>query len=63
MRLDKLTVRAQEVGRFKRAIHRLIQDPPAPPLLNGAFVEGDTVIVNAKRGQRGFRKAVEAHPV
>jgi ATP-dependent Clp protease ATP-binding subunit ClpB len=48
---------------LKRTIQRLIQDPLALQILNGAFVEGDTVVVDAKRGQIGFRKAVEAHAV
>ena len=47
---------------LKRAIQRLIQDPLALSLLNGDFSEGDTVVVDAKRGQIGFRKTVEAHP-
>jgi len=48
---------------LKRAIQRLVQDPLALQLLNGNFVEGDTVVVDAKRGLLGFRKAVEAHAV
>jgi len=48
---------------LKRTIQRLIQDPLALQILNGAFKEGDTVVVDAKRGQVGFRKAVEATPV
>jgi ATP-dependent Clp protease ATP-binding subunit ClpA len=48
---------------LKRTIQRLIQDPLALQILNGVFVEGDTVVVEAKRGQIGFRKAVEAHAV
>src|SRR6266571_3872875 len=48
---------------LKRAIQRLVQDPLALQLLNGTFAEGDTVAVDAKRGQIGFRKAVEAHAV
>ena len=48
---------------LKRAIQRLIQDPLALQLLGGDFAEGDTVVVDAKRGQIGFRKAVDAHPV
>ena len=48
---------------LKRAIQRLIQDPLALQLLGGDFAEGNTVVVDAKRGQIGFRKAVEAHPV
>jgi ATP-dependent Clp protease ATP-binding subunit ClpB len=48
---------------LKRTIQRLIQDPLALQLLNGQFAEGDQVVVDAKRGQIGFRKAVEAHAV
>ena len=48
---------------LKRTIQRLIQDPLALQLLNGNFAEGDTIVVDAKRGQVGFRKAVEATPV
>ena len=48
---------------LKRAIQRLIQDPLALQLLNGDFAEDDTVVVDATRGQIGFRKAVVAHPV
>ena len=48
---------------LKRAIQRLVQDPLALRLLNGEFAEGDTVVVDAKRGQIGFRKTVDAHPV
>jgi len=48
---------------LKRTIQRQVQDPLALHLLNGEFTEGDTVVVDAKRGQIGFRKAVEAHAV
>ena len=48
---------------LKRAIQRLVQDPLALQLLNGTFAEGDTVVVDAKRGQIGFRKKIEAHAV
>jgi ATP-dependent Clp protease ATP-binding subunit ClpB len=48
---------------LKRAIQRLIQGPLALRLLNGDFTDGDTVVVDAKRGLVGFRKAVDAHPV
>jgi ATP-dependent Clp protease ATP-binding subunit ClpA len=44
-------------------IQRLIQDPLALQILNGTFKEGDTIVVDAKRGQVGFRKAVDATPV
>ncbi len=48
---------------LKRTIQRLVQDPLALQILNGTFAEGDTIVVDAKRGQIGFRKAVEAHAV
>ncbi len=48
---------------LKRAIQRLVQDPLALQLLNGTFAEGDTVVVDAKRGQIGFRTKIEAHAV
>ena len=48
---------------LKRAIQRLIQDPLALQLLNATFTEGDTVVVDAKRGQVGFGKAVAAAAV
>jgi ATP-dependent Clp protease ATP-binding subunit ClpB len=35
---------------MKRAIQRLIQDPLALKLINGDFVEGDAVLVDAKEG-------------
>jgi ATP-dependent Clp protease ATP-binding subunit ClpA len=35
---------------MKRAIQRLIQDPLALKLINGDFVEGDVVLVDAKEG-------------
>jgi ATP-dependent Clp protease ATP-binding subunit ClpB len=35
---------------MKRAIQRLIQDPLALKIINGDFVEGDTVLVDAKEG-------------
>ena len=33
---------------MRRAIQRLIQDPLALKLINGDFLEGDTVLVDAK---------------
>jgi ATP-dependent Clp protease ATP-binding subunit ClpB len=48
---------------LKRTIQRLIQDPLALRLLTGDFTDGDTVVVDAKRGLIGFRKTVDAHPV
>jgi ATP-dependent Clp protease ATP-binding subunit ClpB len=35
---------------MRRAIQRLIQDPLALKLINGDFLEGDTVMVDAKQG-------------
>ena len=35
---------------MRRAIQRLIQDPLALKLINGDFVEGDTMLVDAKEG-------------
>ena len=32
---------------MRRAIQRLIQDPLALRILNGDFVEGDTIVVDA----------------
>jgi ATP-dependent Clp protease ATP-binding subunit ClpB len=45
---------------MKRAIQRLIQDPLALKLLNGQFVEGDTVVVDAgtAEGELAFSKLV-----
>ena len=36
---------------MRRAIQRLIQDPLALQLLNGDYLEGDTVLVDADVGQ------------
>jgi len=42
---------------LKRAIQRLVQDPLAMLLLEGRFVEGDTVEVEVKDGELSFAKA------
>ena len=39
---------------MRRAIQRLIQDPLALKLINGDFVEGDAVLVDAKPGAGEF---------
>jgi ATP-dependent Clp protease ATP-binding subunit ClpB len=36
---------------MRRAIQRLIQDPLALKLLNGEYLDGDTVLVDADAGQ------------
>jgi ATP-dependent Clp protease ATP-binding subunit ClpA len=41
---------------MRRAIQRLIQDPLALRLLNGDFVEGDTVLVNREGAELRFEK-------
>jgi ATP-dependent Clp protease ATP-binding subunit ClpB len=43
--------------RLKRTIQRLLQDPLAMRLLEGTFVEGDTIEVDAKDGELTFSKA------
>jgi ATP-dependent Clp protease ATP-binding subunit ClpB len=45
---------------MRRAIQRLIQDPLALKLINGDFVEGDTVVVDAgtAEGELAFTKPV-----
>ena len=44
---------------MRRAIQRLIQDPLALKLLNGEFLEGDTIEVDAQPGatELQFKKA------
>ncbi|TMD18199.1 MAG: ATP-dependent chaperone ClpB [Chloroflexi bacterium] len=42
---------------LKRAIQRLVQDPLAMQMLEGKFVEGDTVEVGAKGGELVFSRA------
>jgi ATP-dependent Clp protease ATP-binding subunit ClpB len=45
---------------MRRAIQRLIQDPLALKLINGEFVEGDTILVETKgnEGELAFEKLV-----
>jgi ATP-dependent Clp protease ATP-binding subunit ClpA len=44
---------------MRRAIQRLIQDPLALKFLNGDFIEGDTILVDAKgEGDLAFEKLV-----
>lgn len=47
---------------LKRAIQRLLQDPLAMMLLEGKFVEGDTIEVDVKGGELAFSKAKVAVP-
>jgi ATP-dependent Clp protease ATP-binding subunit ClpB len=47
---------------LKRTIQRLIQDPLALKLLEGAFKDGDTVVTDAENGEIVFRKQVDARP-
>jgi len=47
---------------LKRTIQRLIQDPLALKLLEGAFTDGDTVVTDAENGEIVFRKQVDARP-
>jgi ATP-dependent Clp protease ATP-binding subunit ClpB len=47
---------------MKRAVQRLIQDPLALRLLNGDFVEGDTVLVDADSGKHEMKFEKEAAP-
>jgi ATP-dependent Clp protease ATP-binding subunit ClpB len=42
---------------LKRVIQRRIQDPLAMAVLDGKFREGDTVLVDAEKGELIFRKA------
>jgi ATP-dependent Clp protease ATP-binding subunit ClpB len=42
---------------LKRALQRLVENPLALRLLEGDFVEGDTVLVDAKDGELVFEKA------
>ena len=37
---------------MRRAIQRLVQDPLALKLINGDFLEGDTILVDARRRRR-----------
>ena len=47
---------------MRRAVQRLIQDPLALRLLNGDFVEGDTVLVDAEpeKHEMKFEKVGQA---
>jgi len=47
---------------LKRVIQRRLQDPLALEILNGAFIEGDTVEVDAQDGQLLMRKARKPEP-
>jgi ATP-dependent Clp protease ATP-binding subunit ClpB len=47
---------------LKRALQRLVENPLALQLLEGAFAEGDTVLVDAKDGELVFEKAPVAEP-
>jgi ATP-dependent Clp protease ATP-binding subunit ClpB len=48
---------------LKRTIQRLVQDPLALKILEGEFVEGDTVRVDAEGDQLVFRREVAAEVV
>jgi ATP-dependent Clp protease ATP-binding subunit ClpB len=47
---------------LKRVIQRRIQDPLAMAVLDGKFREGDTVLVDAEKGQLVLRKAGAKEP-
>jgi ATP-dependent Clp protease ATP-binding subunit ClpB len=47
---------------LKRVIQRRLQDPLALEILNGTFIEGDTVEVDAQDGQLMMRKARKPEP-
>jgi ATP-dependent Clp protease ATP-binding subunit ClpB len=47
---------------LKRAIQRLLENPLALRLLEGDFVEGDTIRVDASDGELAFEKARAAEP-
>ncbi|HZM19927.1 MAG TPA: hypothetical protein VFB87_10990, partial [Gaiellaceae bacterium] len=47
---------------LKRALQRLVENPLALRLLEGEFVEGDTVRVDVKDGELAFEKAQAAEP-
>jgi ATP-dependent Clp protease ATP-binding subunit ClpB len=47
---------------LKRAIQRLVENPLALRLLEGDFVEGDAVLVDAKDDEIVFEKAKAAEP-
>ncbi|TMF30391.1 MAG: hypothetical protein E6I25_03685, partial [Chloroflexi bacterium] len=42
---------------LKRVIQRRLQDPLAMAVLDGKFHEGDTVLVDAEKGELVLRKA------
>jgi ATP-dependent Clp protease ATP-binding subunit ClpB len=48
---------------LKRTIQRLVQDPLALKILEGEFVEGDTVLVDAEGDHLVFRREVAAEVV
>jgi ATP-dependent Clp protease ATP-binding subunit ClpB len=47
---------------LKRALQRLVENPLALRLLEGDFVEGDTVLVDARDGELVFERAPAAEP-
>jgi ATP-dependent Clp protease ATP-binding subunit ClpB len=47
---------------LKRAIQRLIENPLALQLLEGAFSEGDTILVDVRDGELAFEKAGALEP-
>jgi ATP-dependent Clp protease ATP-binding subunit ClpB len=47
---------------LKRTIQRRILDPLAVKVLDGHFSDGDTIMVDASRGEIEFRKAEESVP-
>jgi len=48
---------------LKRAIQRLVENPLAKQLLEGAFADGDTVMVDAADGELTFERAEREVPV
>jgi ATP-dependent Clp protease ATP-binding subunit ClpB len=47
---------------LKRAVQRLLENPLALELLEGRFVEGDTVRVDVEDGELAFERATAAEP-
>jgi ATP-dependent Clp protease ATP-binding subunit ClpC len=47
---------------LRRAIQRLVEDPLAEKMLEGLFVEGDTVLIDAEDGSIVLREAVLDEP-
>ena len=45
---------------LKRAIQKYLQDPLALKVLSGEFTAGDTVVVNAGKGELRFTKKASA---